>query len=528
MDIRKGLEELGIKTSRTVYRNLPAAVLIEKSLASGDGILASNGALVVKTGERTGRSPNDKFIAEEPSIKDRIAWGKVNVKCPPEQFGKLLHKAYHHLSDKDIYVFDGFAGADPKHRLAVRVITETIWHCLFAQTLFIRPTRQELENFTPGFTVMGCGSLKADPSSDGTKSSAFVGVSFEKKINLVIGSMYGGEIKKSIFSIMNFLMPQQNVFPMHCSANLGKDGAPALFFGLSGTGKTTLSADPNRRLVGDDEHGWSDAGIFNFEGGCYAKVIRLSPEAEPQIYATTRKFGTVLENVVFDPRSRRIDLDDGALTENTRAAYPLSHIDNSVREGTGGHPRNVVMLTADAFGVLPPIARMNLDQAMYHFLSGYTAKVAGTERGVTEPFATFSACFGAPFLTLPPAIYAGLLREKVEKRGVDCWLVNTGWTGGPFGEGRRMAIAHTRAMLNAALGGKLDGVEMRPDPVFGLDVPASCEGVPPGVLDPRSTWRDTAAYDKKAGELAARFAENFEQYRGEVSAEVIAAGPRIA
>ncbi len=525
MDIRKALEELGLKTSKAVYRNLPAAVLIERSLASGDGILASNGALVVKTGERTGRSPNDKFITEEQSTKDLIAWGKVNLKCSPEQFDKLLHKAYHHLGDKDIYVFDGFAGADPKHRLAVRVITDTIWHALFAQTLFIRPTRQELENFIPGFSLMGCGSLKADPKTDGTKSNAFVGVSFEKKINLVIGSMYGGEIKKSIFSIMNFLMPQQNVFPMHCSANLGKDGAPALFFGLSGTGKTTLSADPNRRLVGDDEHGWSDSGIFNFEGGCYAKVIKLSAEAEPQIFNAIR-FGSLLENVVVDPDTRLIDYNSDDLTENTRATYPVEHIPNCVIPGVSGHPKNVFFLTCDAFGVLPPIAKLTPEMASYHFLSGFTSKLAGTETGIDEPQPTFSTCFGAPFMPLPPTRYAAMLADKLSKHQTNCWLVNTGWSGGPAGVGSRMKISITRALLTAALGGQLEKSKFTPDPVFNILVPEACEGVPVEVMTPRNTWADQAAYDKKARELAAMFARNFEQYKDYASKEVADSGPK--
>jgi len=525
MDIRKELEAAGIRTSKNIYRNLPASVLIEKSLAAGDGILADNGALVVKTGERTGRSPNDKFIAEEPSIKDQIAWGKVNVKCPPEQFEKLLKKSYDHLNNRDIYVFDGFAGGDPKHRLAVRVITDTIWHALFANTLFIRPTAGELENFAPGFTVMGCGSLKADPQTDGTKSNVFVGISFEKKINLVIGSMYGGEIKKSIFTIMNYLMPQQNVFPMHCSANVGKDGETALFFGLSGTGKTTLSADPKRRLIGDDEHGWSDAGIFNFEGGCYAKVIKLSAEAEPQIYNAIR-FGSLLENVVVDPETRSIDYNSDAITENTRATYPVEHIPNCVIPGVGGHPKNVFFLTCDAFGVLPPIAKLTPAMASYHFLSGFTSKLAGTETGINEPQPTFSTCFGAPFMPLQPTKYAAMLAEKLSQYKTNCWLVNTGWSGGPAGVGSRMKIAITRALLTAALEGKLERSKFTPDQVFNILVPDDCEGVPSQVLTPRNTWSDKASYDKKAKELAAMFNKNFEQYKNYASREIQEAGPR--
>lgn len=525
MDIRKELEASGIKTSKNIHRNLPAAVLIERSLAAGDGILASNGALVVKTGERTGRSPNDKFISEEASIKDQIAWGKVNVKCPSEQFDKLLEKAYQHLGDKDIYIFDGFAGADPRYRLAVRVITDTIWHCLFANTLFIRPTPQELENFVPGFTVMGCGSLKADAKADGTRSDVFVGVSFEKKINLVVGSMYGGEIKKSIFTIMNYLMPQQNVFPMHCSANIGKNDDTALFFGLSGTGKTTLSADPNRRLIGDDEHGWSDAGIFNFEGGCYAKVIKLSAEAEPQIFDAIR-FGSLLENVVVDQETRQIDYNSDAITENTRATYPVEHIPNCVIPGVGGHPKNVFFLTCDAFGVLPPIAKLTPEMASYHFLSGFTSKLAGTETGVNEPQPTFSTCFGAPFMPLHPTKYATMLAEKLSKHKTNCWLVNTGWSGGPAGVGSRMKIAITRALLTAALEGKLEKAQFTADPVFNILVPDACDGVPAEVLTPKNTWSDKPAYDKKAKELAAMFAKNFEQYKDFASKEVLVSGPK--
>jgi phosphoenolpyruvate carboxykinase (ATP) len=525
MDIRKELEAAGIKTSKNIFRNLPPAVLIERSLINGDGMLASNGALVVKTGERTGRSPNDKFISEESSVKDQVAWGKVNVKCPPEQFEKLLKKSYQNLSDKDIYVFDGFAGADPQYRLSVRVITDTMWHCLFAMTQFIRPTREELENFKPGFTVMGCGSMKADPTADGTRSNVFVGVSFEKKINLVVGSMYGGEIKKSIFTIMNYLMPQHNVFPMHCSANIGKDEDAALFFGLSGTGKTTLSADPNRRLIGDDEHGWSGSGIFNFEGGCYAKVIKLSAEAEPQIYSAIR-FGSLLENVVVDPETRLIDYNSDAITENTRATYPVEHIPNCVIPGVGGHPKNVFFLTCDAFGVLPPIAKLTPEMASYHFLSGFTSKLAGTETGINEPQPTFSTCFGAPFMPLHPTKYATMLAGKLSQYKANCWLVNTGWSGGPAGVGSRMKISITRALLTAALAGKLEKAKFTPDPVFNILVPDACEGVPAEVLTPKNTWADKAAYDQKAKELAGMFIKNFEQYKDYASKEVINSGPK--
>jgi phosphoenolpyruvate carboxykinase (ATP) len=525
MDIRKELEAVGIRNTLQIHRNLNAAQLIERALAKGEGMLAANGALVVKTGERTGRSPNDKFIAFEDAVKDEVAWGKVNVKCPPEQFEKLLQKSSAYLQGREIYVFDGFAGGDPKYRLAVRVITDTVWHALFAQTLFIRPTAGELENFKPGFTVMGCGAMQADPGPDGTRSGAFVGVSFGKKINLVIGSMYGGEIKKSIFTILNYLLPKQNVFPMHCSANLGQNGETALFFGLSGTGKTTLSADPNRRLIGDDEHGWSDQGIFNFEGGCYAKVIKLSAEAEPQIYNAI-KFGSLLENVMVDPVSRQIDYNSEAITENTRATYPVEYIPNCVIPGVGGHPRNVFFLTCDAFGVLPPIAKLTPAMASYHFLSGFTAKLAGTESGVTEPQPTFSTCFGAPFMPLPPTRYAEMLAQRLSNHKANCWLVNTGWSGGPVGTGKRMKISITRALLTAALDGQLEKSNFTTDPVFNILVPDSCAGVPAEVLAPKNTWADKAAYDQKARELAAMFAKNFEQYKSYASKEIQEAGPK--
>lgn len=524
MDIRKELEAMGIVNARSVHRNLAPSQLIERSLAAGEGMLAANGALVVRTGARTGRSPHDKFIAEDPSVKGDVDWGKVNVKCDPAQFEKLLQKSYAYLQGRDLYVFDGFAGADAKHRLAVRVITDTAWHCLFAQTLFIRPSAGELEQFVPGFTVLGCGAMKANPATDGTRSEAFVGVSFERRTNLVIGTMYGGEIKKSIFTIMNYLLPQQHVFPMHCSANVGADGQTALFFGLSGTGKTTLSADPKRRLIGDDEHGWSDAGIFNFEGGCYAKVIKLSAEAEPQIFNAIR-FGSLLENVTVDPVTRMIDYNSDAITENTRATYPVEYIPNCVIPGVGAHPKNVFFLACDAFGVLPPIAKLTPEAASYHFLSGFTAKLAGTESGVTEPQPTFSTCFGAPFMPLHPTRYATMLAERLAKHGANCWLVNTGWSGGPVGVGHRMKIGITRALLTAALEGTLAKSKFTADPIFKVLVPDACEGVPAEVLTPRNTWKDQAAYDKKAKELAAMFAKNFGQYQGYASAAVVAAGP---
>lgn len=527
MDLGSQLEKMGIKNPKSVHRNLPPSVLIERALARGEGILASNGALVVRTGVPSGRSPNDKYFVEENSSKGDIHWCKVNVPCQDAQFSRMLEKAHAYLQGRDIYVHDGFVGADPKYRLNVRVITPTPWHALFAHTLFLRPSPAELEVFKPGFIVLGCGEMKADPERDGSRSDVYVAISFDRKINLIIGSMYGGEIKKSIFTILNYLLPHQGVFPMHCSANVGAGGDVALFFGLSGTGKTTLSADPARRLIGDDEHGWSDSGIFNFEGGCYAKVIRLSAEAEPQIYNAIR-FGSLLENVVVDESNRAIDYDSDAITENTRATYPVEHIPGCIIPGVGGHPRNVFFLACDAFGVLPPIARLTPAMAGYHFLSGFTAKLAGTESGIDEPQPTFSACFGAPFMPLHPARYAEMLSDRLSRHGTNCWLVNTGWSGGPAGTGKRMKIGITRALLSAALEGKLEKAGFSPDPVFSIMVPDACPGVPPEVLTPRNTWADKNAYDRKARELAGMFAKNFEQYRGQTSTEILAAGPKAS
>jgi phosphoenolpyruvate carboxykinase (ATP) len=423
-------------------------------------------------------------------------------------------------------VQDTYAGADPSYRLPIRVVTELAWHSLFARTMFINPDARSTERHTPEFTIINIPSFKADPARDGTRAETFILMDFTERLVLIGGTSYAGETKKSVFTILNYLLPQRGVMSMHCSANVGDAGDVAIFFGLSGTGKTTLSADPERRLIGDDEHGWSDDGVFNFEGGCYAKVIKLSPEAEPDIYRTTRMFGTVLENVVYDPATRALDLDDSTKTENTRAAYPLTSIPNIVPEGHAGHPQNIIMLTADAFGVLPPVARLTPEQAMYHFLSGYTAKVAGTERGVTEPEATFSTCFGAPFMVLHPGTYADLLGKKLTEHKANCWLVNTGWSGGPYGEGQRMKIKYTRAMIRAILNGSLAEVETRPDPVFGVGVPVSCPDVPPEVLTPRNTWKDTEAYDRKARELAERFNKNFKKYEEGVSAEVRAVAPQ--
>lgn len=517
---------MDISTSGKIYRNLSVATLVEMALARGEGMLAANGALVVRTGRRTGRSPTDRFIVETKNTKDELWWGTVNKPVSPEAFNKLLSKAKDYLSKGDLFIFDGFAGADPSYRLNVRVIAEKAWHALFAHTLFLRPTQEELNGHKPQFTVINACELLADPKTDGTPSEVFIGVDFEQKIILVLGSHYAGEMKKGIFAVMNYILPKQNVFPMHCSANIGRDGDAALFFGLSGTGKTTLSADTNRRLIGDDEHGWSDNGIFNFEGGCYAKVIKLNYEKEPQIWDAIR-FGSVLENVIVDEKTRAIDYDNGSITENTRATYPVEYIPNCMIPGVGGHPKNIIFLTCDAFGVLPPIAELTPEMAMYHFLSGYTAKVAGTEAGIVEPQATFSTCFGSPFLPLHPTVYAELLGKRLEKHHVRCWLVNTGWSGGPYGVGKRMDINLTRKLLNAALSGVLNDMPRTPDKTFKILIPEACPDVPGEILHTRNTWKDKAAYDAKAKELAARFQKNFEQYAARASKEVRTTGPVV-
>ena len=514
----------GSQTTR-VHWNLSPAMLYEAAVRRGEAQLAAEGPLVCRTGQHTGRSPNDKFVVREPSSEAEIAWGAVNRPIEPAQFDLLHQDLLRSLTDKELFVLDCFAGADPQYRVAVRVINEFAWHNLFCRNLFIDDPAAA-QAASPAFTIIDSPSFKADPLRHGTASDCVIAVNFAKRLVLIGGTSYAGEMKKSIFSILNYLLPLQDVLPMHCSANVGAAGDVALFFGLSGTGKTTLSSDPERMLIGDDEHGWSDRGVFNFEGGCYAKTIKLSADAEPQIYATTRRFGTVLENVVLDPATRVLDLDDARFTENTRAAYPISFIDNAVASGQGGHPKNVVMLTADAFGVLPPIARLTPDGAMYHFLSGYTAKVAGTEKGVTEPKATFSTCFGAPFLPLAPSRYARMLGERIAHHDARVWLVNTGWTGGPYGVGKRMKIAYTRAMIRAALSGELDSVAYEKDSVFNLDVPTACPDVPPEVLKPRSTWADPAAYDAQAAKLAQMFAENFKKFADGVGPDVTAAGPR--
>ena len=517
----------GLTPGGRVHTNPTTALLYSHTLQRGEGNLAEGGPLVVDTGVHTGRSPNDKFLVREPGSEDRIWWSKVNQDLDEDHFEGLREKVVSYLEGRDLYVVDAFAGADPTHRLTLRVITESPWHALFAKTLFIEPTEEELADFEPDALVLHAPPVEADPAVDRTRSKTFVVLHPSKAEVLIGGTFYAGEIKKSIFTLMNDRLPLEGVFPMHCSANVDDDGRVAIFFGLSGTGKTTLSADPDRHLIGDDEHGWSEDGVFNFEGGCYAKVIRLSEEAEPQIYGTTRSWGTVLENVVVDERGI-LDLDDDSKTENTRGAYKLEQIANALPEKRAGHPASIVFLTADAFGILPPIARLTRAQAMFYFLSGFTAKLAGTEIGVKEPQPTFSACFGAPFLPQPPAVYAHLLGDKLDEHPhAVVWLVNTGWTGGPFGEGERMPIQATRTMLRKALDGELDGVEYREDPIFGFEVPVEIPGVERALLDPRSTWADPDAYDRKARELARMFRDNFEQFADEAGEDVVDAGPQV-
>ena len=513
----------GINATGRVIRQPTTAMLYEEAIVRGDGRLAEGGPLVVDTGKFTGRSPKDKFVVREPSSEDRIWWGGNN-EIDEEHFDGLREKVVAFLEQQEtLYVVDAFGGADPAHRINVRVITAHPYHALFAKTLFIEPTDEDLASFTPQALVLHAPQVEADPATDATRTGTFVVLHPTRTELLVGGTFYAGEIKKSIFTVLNDRLPLEGVLPMHCSANVSQDGENvAIFFGLSGTGKTTLSADPARLLIGDDEHGWGDSGVFNFEGGCYAKTIRLSPTAEPEIWKASHSYGTILENVVVDERGV-LDLDDDSKTENTRAAYKLEAIANALPTKMAGHPQNVIFLTADAFGILPPIARLSREQALYYFLSGFTAKLAGTEIGVTEPQPTFSTCFGAPFLPQPPSVYAEMLGEKLDEHGSTVWLVNTGWTGGPFGEGSRMPIAATRAMLAAALAGELDDVEFRVDEVFGFEVPVSVPGVEPKLLDPRSTWSDPEAYDRKARELAAMFRENFERFDDPQLAE---AGPR--
>jgi len=515
----------GIQRPGTIHRNLSAPRLVELSVERGEGKLARSGALVTKTGERTGRSPLDRFFVAHGASKDQIDWGQTNQPIEPAVFDALLERVRTHLEGRDLFVVDGVVGADPNHQIELRVISEFAWHALFALQLFRRPSREELEGFEPAFTLVSAPTFDAVPERDGTNSNAFIGIDLERGQILICGTHYAGEMKKSLFTSANYLLPQDGVLPMHCSANLGEDDDVALFFGLSGTGKTTLSADPKRRLIGDDEHGWSNSGVFNFEGGCYAKCINLSERNEPQIWAAIR-FGSVVENVVVDEETRQVDYDDDSITENTRVAYPLDFIPGYVPEGRAGHARTVVFLTADAFGVLPPISRLSPEAATYHFLSGFTAKLAGTEAGLgSEPQATFSTCFGAPFLPLRPSVYAGMLRERIAQHDSSVYLVNTGWTGGPFGVGKRMDLPSTRAMVEAATSGALRDVATKTHPIFNLEVPVSVPGVPDEVLDPQSTWADPAAYEGQARELARMFVKNFERFAESVPAEVIKAGP---
>lgn len=514
----------GLRPRRDVHWNLPAAVLVELAFRRGEGKLTADGAFVGLTAPHTGRSPNDKFVVREPSTESRIWWGP-NQPLSEEHYAALKRDVLQHLEGEELFVRDVFAGADPEYRLPVRVITTAAWQSLFVHNMFIEPSAEERESFEPGFTVLHAPEMKADPEVHGTRTSTFIVLNFADRTVLIGGTRYAGEIKKSVFSVMNGLLPTEGVLPMHCSANEGDLGDTALFFGLSGTGKTTLSTDPTRHLIGDDEHGWSERGIFNFEGGNYAKAIRLSAEGEPLIWAASHRFGAVLENVVMDPETRVVDWNSDEITENTRSSYPISFIEGRVESGTGRHPSHVLFLTADAFGVLPPIARLTREQAMYHFLSGYTAKVAGTERGVTEPKATFSACFGAPFLPFHPSVYVRMLGEFITRHNSTVWLVNTGWTGGPAGIGHRMKLSYTRAMVHAVFGGQLDHVPTRRDPVFGLEVPEHVPGVPPEVLVPRSTWPDPHAYDEAAQKLAGMFRENFQKFAAEASEAVRNAGP---
>lgn len=521
VEIANELKEL--LNGGNIRNQLSVPQLVESALARGEARLSIDGAIVAETGKYTGRSPKDKFIVEEESTKDKISWGNVNRAISAEVFDNLYLKVLNYLKEKDdLFVFKGFAGADKDSQLSIQVVNEYAWHNLFCHQLFIRPTKEELASHVPDFTIVSAPGFKADPAVDGTNSEAFIIISFEKKIILIGGTEYAGEMKKSIFSIMNYLLPESGILSMHCSANVGDEGDVALFFGLSGTGKTTLSADSNRKLIGDDEHGWSDNGVFNIEGGCYAKTINLSAEKEPEIYNAIR-FGTVLENVVVDPESRVPDYDDNTLTENTRAAYPINYIENIVTPSVAGHPKTIIFLTADAFGVLPPISKLTKEQAMYHFLSGFTSKLAGTERGVTSPEPVFSTCFGEPFLPLPAARYAEMLGEKIDEHNVQVFLVNTGWTGGEYGVGSRMKLSYTRTMVRAAINGELNDVETKQDAVFGLHIPTSIEGVPSEVLDPREAWEDKEAYDQKAQYLAELFKENFKKFEN-VSDEIVKKG----
>jgi phosphoenolpyruvate carboxykinase (ATP) len=519
----------GFNVKAKLHWNLQPAPLVELAVARGEGLLAKDGPLVVETGKHTGRSANDKFIVRDAETESSVWWGKTNKGMTPEHFAALKTDFLAHLATKDdLFVQDLYGGSQPTHRVQVRVVTEFAWHSMFIRTLLVRPETAALADFLPEYTIIDLPSFAADPARHGTRSETVIAVNFNEKLILIGGTRYAGEMKKSVFGLLNYKLPVVGVMPMHCSANIGPNGDTAVFFGLSGTGKTTLSADASRTLIGDDEHGWSDEAVFNFEGGCYAKMINLSAEAEPEIYATTKRFGTVLENVVIDKETRELDLDDNSLAENSRGSYPLDFIPNASKENLGPVPHNIIFLTADAYGVLPPIAKLTPDQAMYHFLSGYTARVAGTEIGVTEPSATFSTCFGAPFMPRHPSVYGNLLKERIAKGGVDCWLVNTGWTGGQYGTGHRMPIKITRALLNAALDGSLNSAEFRTDPNFGFKVPVAVPGVDSTILDPRATWADKDAYDATAKKLVGLFIDNFSEFAEHVDPSVLESAPKAA
>jgi phosphoenolpyruvate carboxykinase (ATP) len=524
-----GIDNLGLLNLRKVYWNLPTEALYEEIIFRGEAQISQSGPIIVNTGKHTARAANDKFIVRESTTENNIWWGQYNRPYATEKFDELFSRIQGFLQGRDIFVQDCYGGADEYYRLPVRIITELAWHSLFARNMFIKPrTTEEYRRHIPEFTVISAPSFKAFPQIDGTPTNTFIVINFDQRLCIIGNTGYGGEIKKSVFTLLNYLLPLQGVMTMHCSANIGNSSDAALFFGLSGTGKTTLSADPHRGLIGDDEHGWSDEGIFNFEDGCYAKVIGLSPTAEPDIYACTRRFGTILENVVYDSVTRQVDFNDDTLTENTRASYPLSYIANAVPEKLCGHPKNIIFLTCDASGVMPPIAKLTTDQALYHFISGYTAKVGGTELGLgDEPEITFSACFGAPFMVHPPAFYADLLKRKILRYGVNCWLVNTGWVGGPYGVGKRISIRYTRDLLNSALQGELDDIEFYSDPVFGFQVPKHCPGIPDNVLYPSTAWPSDDAYMKKYQSLAARFIDNFRKFSDDCPPELINSGPKI-
>ena len=518
-----GLASHGLTKANSIFWNLDASQLYEQAIIRAEGKIAKGGAFVTLTGQHTGRSPNDRFIVRDEVTEDDISWGNVNQPISIGKFEQLYEKIQRHISGRDLFVQDCYAGADKAFRLPVRVVTENSWHSLFARNMFIQPPDHDLENFEPQFTVIQLPSLEAEPGNDGTNSSTFIVVNLTKKLILIGGSAYAGEIKKSIFSVMNFLLPPQNVLPMHCSSNMGVHGDTAVFFGLSGTGKTTLSADPLRTLIGDDEHGWGPGGVFNFEGGCYAKTINLTREAEPEIFQTTQNFGSIIENVMMNEESRQFDFFDTTYSENGRVSYDINNIPNASKTGAGAHPSNIIMLTCDAFGVLPPVSKLTSDQAMYHFLSGYTAKVAGTERGLKEPTATFSACFGAPFMPRHPTVYASLLGEKMSQHETTCWLINTGWSGGEYGEGERIQIRHTRAMVEAVLENKIPSESLVPDKNFGMHVPTSCPGIPEGILNARSTWPDDNKYDLQAQRLASLFEENFKAFENYATKNILSA-----